>query len=258
MKQLHYLTVALCTSCLLALIADAGTESAGKEMTQTAAPPPPVCDWTGFYLGVHVGGQFGHSEDRDLDQYISPFPGPAREFGYNESGVVAGGQIGYNWQWHWLVLGPEIDLGYMNQDGNGTTRFDRTFFNSDTRGETESDFYMTARGRLGVALGKWLFYGTGGGIGVNYKTQVIDNCDAGPCGAELLHASKEDFNWGWTGGGGIEYMMGCHWTVKAEYLRYQLDDQSFSGVGQNFGGTFRFTGIGTEGNIFRAGLNYKF
>jgi hypothetical protein len=23
-------------------------------------PPPPMCEWTGFYLGLHAGGQFGH------------------------------------------------------------------------------------------------------------------------------------------------------------------------------------------------------
>jgi opacity protein-like surface antigen len=53
-------------------------------------------------------------------------------------------------------------------------------------------------------------------------------------------------------------MFGCHWTLKAEYLRYQLDDQNFSGVDANLGIRWRFTGIGTEGNIVRAGLNYKF
>ncbi len=33
-------------------------------------------------------------------------------------GVIAGGQIGYNYQWNWLVLGIEGDLGYMNTDGS--------------------------------------------------------------------------------------------------------------------------------------------
>jgi hypothetical protein len=55
-------------------------------------------------------------------------------------------------------------------------------------------------------------------------------------------------------------MLGCHWTIRAEYLRYQLDDQTFSGTefvrGIAFGDhVFR---ANTEGNIFRAALNYKF
>jgi outer membrane immunogenic protein len=201
-----------------------------------------------------LGGQFGHSEDLDITGYQAP---PPNEWGYDESGVVAGGQVGYNFQWNWLVLGAEADLGYMNLDGRGVSKFDENFEGGDTRGETNSDFYTTIRGRLGIAFGQWLFYGTGGGIGVNYETRVIDDCDTGGCGNDLINAGKTEFNWGWTGGGGIEYMFGCHWTLKAEYLRYQLDDQHFSGVGR-FGTHFDFKGIGTEGNIVRGGLNYKF
>jgi outer membrane immunogenic protein len=259
MKQLSCLTVCVCASIALALTAAfAGPEpiSGGKEMKQVAPAPPPECNWSGFYIGLHVGGQWGHSEDVDLDGYQTAFP--PSEWGYDESGVVAGGQVGYNFQWNWLVLGIEGDLGYMNLDGRGTSHFDRVNFASDTHGETDSDFYTTIRGRLGIAFGHWLFYGTGGGIGVNLETRVIDDCDVFPCGDDLINAGKTEFNWGWTGGGGIEYMFNCHWTVKGEYLRYQLDDQSFHAISINNGFDAHFTAPGTEGNIFRAGLNYKF
>lgn len=251
MKQLIRLGTVVLGCGMLALTAFAGSETySGKEMKQTtAAPaPPPECDWTGFYVGIHGGGQFGHSEDRDLDFFQAPI---GTEWGYKESGAVAGGQIGYNWQWHSLVLGPEFDAGYMNLDGSGISKFDRRVFNSDTTASTDSDFYTTLRGRLGFALGKWLIYGTGGGIGVNYETQVktVGN---------VLNADKTEFDWGWTAGGGVEYMFTCHWTAKVEYLRYQLEDQDFSGIFTPTGDRFRFTGIGTEGNIIRAGLNYKF
>jgi len=56
-------------------------------------------------------------------------------------------------------------------------------------------------------------------------------------------------------GGGIERMINRHWSIKAEYLYYKLDDQHFSGV---FGGTRFGFNAETEGNIIRAGLNYKF
>src|SRR5579864_3768207 len=226
-------------------------------MKQVAPAPPPECNWTGFYIGINVGGQWGHSEDKDLDDYNAD----DQQWGYDESGVVAGGQIGYNFQFNWLVLGIEGDLGYMNLDGRGVEPAAARFSGSDTFGETDSDFYTTIRGRLGFAWGHWLFYSTGGGIGVNLDTRVIDNCDTGACGDELLHASTTNFDWGWTGGGGIEYMFGCHWTAKVEYLRYQLGDEHFSGEATFFGtpvGRFDFKAPGTEGNIVRAGLNYKF
>lgn len=255
MKQLIRLVAVVFSCAALTITAFAGSETySGKEIKQTAAPaPPPECNWTGFYLGIHGGGQFGHSEDRDLDAFDTAAPGLA--WGYNESGAVAGGQLGYNWQWLWLVLGPEFDAGYMNLDGGGVSRFDRVNFNSDSRGSTDSDFYTTLRGRAGVALGKWLVYGTGGGIGVNLENRVKA---ANAASGTFLDADKTDFDWGWTAGGGIEYMFNCHWTAKVEYLHFQLDSQDFSGVNTLTGNRLNFTGVGTEGNIVRAGLNYKF
>jgi outer membrane immunogenic protein len=263
MKQLIRLTILFCACAALALTVVAGPEPlpSGKEMKQVAPAPPPECNWTGFYIGLNVGGQWGHSEDEDFTYNAgvpNGFEGP-KKWGYDESGVVGGGQVGYNYQWNWVVLGVEADGGYMNLDGRGVEPGSP---GRDTHGETNSDFYTTVRGRLGLAWGHWLFYATGGGIGVNLTTRVIDNCDTGNCGPALIHASTTDFDWGWTGGGGIEYMFGCHWSAKAEYLRYQLDDQNFSGAAHfsdgDFAGRFRFKGIGTEGNIVRAGLNYKF
>ena len=126
----------------------AGLESTStdyKESKQVAPQPAPSpCNWTGFYFGVNAGGQFGHSEDKDLDDYNFP----DRPWGYNESGFVGGGQIGFNWQWQRLVLGPEIDVGYMNLNGRGI----EPGFPQDTFGKSDSDFYTTFRGRIGIAL----------------------------------------------------------------------------------------------------------
>jgi len=255
MKQLIRLTILFCACAGLALTTWAGPESSGKEMKQVA-PAPPECNWTGFYIGLNVGGQWGHSEDKDFDYNFgvpNGFEGP-KPWGYDESGVIAGGQVGYNYQWNWLVLGIEGDLGYMNLDGRGTEPGSP---GGDTFGKTDSDFYTTVRGRLGFARGHWLFYGTGGWIGVNQETKVIDDCSTEPCGSDLINAGGTDFRSGWTAGGGIEYMIGCHWTVRAEYLRFQLDDHDFSANSAQ-DGPFHFKAPGTEGNIVRAALNYKF
>lgn len=257
MKQLFRLTILFCACAALALTLVAGPEAlpSGKEMKQVAPAPLPECNWSGFYIGLNVGGQWGHSEDKDHDYNVGGSFGLDKPWGYDESGVVAGGQVGYNFQWNWLVLGVEAEGGFMNLDGRGTEPGSP---GRDTYGKTDSDFFTTIRGRLGVAFGHWLFYGTGGGIGVNYETRVIDNCDTSPCGDDLINAGKTEFDWGWTGGGGIEYMFGCHWTVRGEYLRYELDEQSFEAVSAEGFGPFRFQGKGTEGNIFRGALNYKF
>jgi hypothetical protein len=109
-----------------------------KETKSVAPVPAAQCVWQGFYLGLHAGGEFGHSEnlDHNYNVGLNGIP-PDKPWGYGESGFVGGGQLGYNWQWQWLGLGPEIDLGYMNLNGSG---LEPGFF-QDTHGETESDFY---------------------------------------------------------------------------------------------------------------------
>jgi outer membrane immunogenic protein len=250
MKQLIRLSGVLFACSALATGAFAGTETySGKEIKQVAPAPPPECNWTGFYIGINVGGQFGHSEDNDIDFYWPRGPG-AQKWGYNESGIVGGGQVGYNFQWNWLVLGVEAEGGYMNLEGSGIEPWSNFPPDGPNTGRSDSDFFTTIRGRLGFAFGHWLFYGTGGGIGVNYETKVSDP-------GEGVFGSKQEFDWGWTGGGGIEYMFGCHWSLRAEYLRYEVDKQRFTAFWSQTGINYRFD-ANTEGNILRAGLNYKF
>src|SRR5437870_6813280 len=59
MKQLIRLTILFCT-CAAMMTAFAGTETySGKEMKQVAPAPPPECNWSGFYVGLHVAGSSG-------------------------------------------------------------------------------------------------------------------------------------------------------------------------------------------------------
>jgi outer membrane immunogenic protein len=258
MRQLSVFVTALFTSCLLALTAVAGTEvqPSGKEMKQVAPPSPPSCDWTGLYMGINVGGEFGHSEINDTDFYWGHTGNESDQtWGFSHSGFTAGGQIGYNWQWKWLVLGPEFDFGYINMDGSGIEPWSNFPPDGPNTGSTSSDFYTTLRGRIGVSLdwyGCWLIYGTGGGIGVNYETKVFDP-------GEDFYGSNKSFNWGYCVGGGVERKINSHWSVKVEYLYFDLGTQGFTGSSPTYqpGTSFHFNGE-SMGHILRAGLNYKF
>lgn len=252
-----------------------------QEMKEVAPSPLPERNWSGLYFGLNAGGQFGHSEDLDRDYNVDfDGVGPDKPWGYSESGVAAGGQIGYNLQWHHLVLGPEVDVGYMNLHGRGAEPGSP---GGDTIGQSDSDLFTTLRGRIGISFDKWLFYGTGGAIGVHYVTRVIDDCFTSPCGAGLIDDRRTHFDWGYTVGGGIERKLGHHWSIKAEYLFFNLADVNFSaptfiaftglaptgttnrqaGVAGNSATVFP-TGVSspfraeTEGHIVRLGLNYNF
>ncbi|HEY4284244.1 MAG TPA: outer membrane beta-barrel protein [Chthoniobacterales bacterium] len=241
---------AFCGLCLSVFAGPEPIPTESKEMKDVAPARAPACNWTGFYIGANAGGQFGHSEDKTAG---FGYNADNQEWGYRESGFAGGGQIGFNWQWHRLVLGPEFDVGFMNLNGGGVQPGSP---GGDTRGESSSDLFTTLRGRAGIALDRWLVYATGDAIGVNYDKRVLDDVNTAPAGGSLVDAHDKDFDWGYTVGGGVERMLGAHWSIKVEYLYFDLGSQGFSGV-TNLGNRYDWSGE-TAGHIIRGGLNYHF
>lgn len=212
------------------------------------------CDWRGFYLGLNAGGTFGESVATDIDDYNSGSVG-AKHWGYDVSGFVGGLEAGYNFQPRpWLVLGVEGDLGYLGLDGHRTQPGSP---DNDTIAETGDGFYATLRGRAGVAFNHLLLYATGGGIGVNNEVRVFDDRSTPPAGLGSGDASSREFRLGWTLGGGVAYALNCHWSVKVEYLYYNLETERASFVNSFDQDTIRWD-TETDGHLVRAGLDFKF
>src|SRR5581483_1515830 len=112
-------SIKLLMAAAVASISFAGVASAA-DMAVKAPPPPPIFNWTGFYIGGFVGGA-----GADRDAWASePFIPPAGGF-YNGTGFattyglgssfIGGGTIGYNWQrpGSAFVLGIEGEVGYL-------------------------------------------------------------------------------------------------------------------------------------------------
>ena len=78
--------------------------------------PPPmqaVYTWTGFYLGVNVGGGWSNANSEFSTAGFPSFAGLDNHM----AGVIAGGQVGYNWQSGSWVLGVEADFQYSGMKG---------------------------------------------------------------------------------------------------------------------------------------------
>lgn len=220
---------------------------------------PVVYNWTGFYLGAHAGYSWAHTRITDRLGY-NTIPGDTWSF--KSDGFVGGGQLGYNWQTGGFVFGLEADFGYLGLRGNAPAPAGVLFFNSDTRGVNDPDFYATVRGRLGFAFDTWLIYATGGWIGVNKPVSVIDNCFVAPCGAATITAESK-FRSGWTVGGGIEWAVSGPWSVKAEYLYFDLGNETISArnafPATPLAPTFIWPwDTRMNGHIARVGINYRF
>src|SRR5436305_11851938 len=133
------------------------------------APVAMVYDWTGFYVGVNVGGGIG----RDYTRLAIP-AGPTFEASYlNPIGAVGGGQVGYNWQvpnsfFGALVFGVEADFQGTGMRDRYTCLLGCTV-GINSRFSQNLDWFGTVRGRLGIATGPVLTYVTAGWAYGNVK-----------------------------------------------------------------------------------------
>src|SRR5262245_15525921 len=67
-----------------------------KAAPLTPAPARPL--WTGFYVGGHIGGAWSRNGQSEGQGFDGPAPAtPLLPFDTDDSGVIGGGQIGYNW-----------------------------------------------------------------------------------------------------------------------------------------------------------------
>lgn len=252
----------------------AGTETYSGKESKAVAPAPPACDftWTGFYAGINGGYGWGSG-----DTFFDPLPDAVsfvdlepQSLSPDSDGFLGGGQIGFNWQWNkWLVLGVETDFQGSDMEGSDT----RFGFNDITgsppafsgpdhniTAHERMQWFGTARGRIGFApVCRLLIYGTGGLAYGNVDYSANTNFDNGV----TYPVNFTETNLGWTAGGGLEYAIGHHWSVKAEYLYYDLGDTNRTRnelfFGAPLGGPFAVHyNFETTGNIVRGGLNFKF
>jgi outer membrane immunogenic protein len=252
----------------LALLLGTATQSRAADLPSVGKAPtvavPVAYNWTGFYVGGHAGYGWGSGDTAiGLTDAAGVLQGAAAlgifplQYSYDRDGFVAGGQIGYNWQTGAWVLGVEADFSATGIDGSSTvtTNVVGFAFPNTSSVSQDMDWFGTVRGRVGYAANNWLFYGTGGlAYGrVNYTYRQTN----APLGAINILGSQSNVEVGWTIGGGIEYGFG-QWSVRAEYLYYDLGDTTFA-VPHNLAPTALFNpNFDNTGSIVRAALNYRF
>ncbi len=226
------------------------TYSASSATGSYKGTPMPYVMWNGMYLGVNGGGAWGTSKDVifvDGDPAITANAG-----GFEPSGGFGGGQIGYNWQSVWapgLVLGIETDF----QAASIYDRFSRSawyYYPTTFDGEMKVDFFGTVRGRVGMATGSALIFGTGGIAygGVHHSFNLTSTTFTN----EL---SSHSVGLGVAAGAGLEYRISPLWSVKAEYQYIGLESQSLQNVASD-NVTDTTTEVETGLHTVRIGFNY--
>ncbi len=202
--------------------------------------PREVHNWTGFYVGTHVGYGQGTGE--------SFVANPARTTRFDPTvdtdGFIAGGQAGFNLQIHSLVVGIEADIA--GGDLTGDTQFVGFFSPSTTDAGYDVNWLATIRGRLGFTAGKFLVYGTGGLAYAGIESTFQVGGGIGRPGGTFSETRS-----GYVAGGGIEYALSQHVSLKAEYLYIDLEDKEYRLPSGWFGSELDL-------ETAKVGINYRF
>lgn len=223
----------LLASVALTTLALAAPASAADLPIAKAPPIAYVYDWSGFYIGVDAGYNWGHTGYR---LGVPPIAGTGT--GFNVNGGLIGMHGGYNWQFSQWVLGLEGDILWNGADGD-----DGGFPGGNLVDRLEGRWQGSIRGRVGYAMNTWLLYATGGWSWLNARyTKTIFGTSS---------SDSATLN-GYTVGAGVEYAFAPNWLGRAEYRYSSYDSKSFY-----FPGLDR-TLNRTHTNQLTFGISYKF
>jgi outer membrane immunogenic protein len=239
------------------LLALGGNAALAADMAPAYKAPPmtapvAVYNWTGFYIGGHVGGGWGHDSSTELAPGTVAFPIGTAFNAHNTSGFLGGVQGGYNWQAsNNFVIGIEGEYSWEDLSGTASTVSVVNGFTSTTTVKATDLALVT--GRLGYAVSNWLFYVKGGGAwghGNSSGTGVT------AAGAFFNTTSTSADRSGWVVGGGVEWGFAPNWSAKVEYDHVDFGSENVTVNSSN--GVTTFVNSTSREDIVKGGVNYRF
>jgi outer membrane immunogenic protein len=228
------------------------------------APLPAAANWTGVYIGGHLGGSWGTKEWDQTRAAVSAtgnfvdFFGPGITGGnlptsFPIDGFLGGAQAGYRYQSAMWVFG--IEGSFSGADLSGRS----TCFDFVCRSKV--DWLANLTGQVGWAVDHALLYIKGGGAWVNDKHTL----DFGPCalGAVCSGSTLATTRSGWLFGAGVTYAFDPHWSafVEYNYMDFGRTNAVLTASEVSLVGSLietRTFDIEQKLHVIKAGVNYRF
>ncbi|MEP7014154.1 MAG: outer membrane beta-barrel protein [Verrucomicrobiota bacterium] len=198
------------------------------------------CTWAGFYVGGNIGGAFDTADLRlELDGLWNTSLPHTRDVGeelgsrdLDANGLIAGGFLGYNYQWRRWVFGLEANIDYLGLRDSFNSGYQTVAGDGgnviNLRQSFETHYVATFAPRIGYTWNRLMFYGTGGlAFGDVRFSQRLNETDSGI----RQEGSSDDTEVGWMVGTGAEYCLTQHWHVRLEYRYIDLEGADFSTTG---------------------------
>ena len=207
--------------------------------------PAPAYTWTGFYAGLHIGYAWANRSgcfdfaSTTVDCGTGDFDDT---FDYQQSGPLAGAQVGYNWMFspNWLI-GVEVDASMASIGG---TLAATPVFGVLGGGVGTWNWLATATAKIGWVTGPWLLYAKGGYAFSEFEFRGNTGCNF------------RTNNSGPVAGLGIAAKVSPRASVSLEYNHMWLDTTKQSCL--SFG--FFPTAVETRAHmdVIKLGLNVQF
>ena len=254
MKRLATCVIAVALIGTPALAADMGVPS----RSYYPPLPPAIYDWTGIYVGGHIGG--GLLVDSVSQNGVSTGGFNLAGTGnLRPTGVIGGAQVGANYEFVPWVVGIEGSWTDSAISGNALigctgpcaikTSATKTTAPAQERFTSNPQWFAAATGRFGYAANDWLFYAKAGGawMRVAYTEDLLT-----PGGVTATTQIANDNRSGFTVGAGIELGLVENISAKIEYDFYDFGSKNYNFIA--------ITPVSVNSNLHTiiVGLNYKF
>jgi outer membrane immunogenic protein len=229
----------LALAALSSIAIGAAVPASAADIRMPVKAPPAFVhayyNWTGFYLGAHVG--YAWADFTGVD----PIVGLVSD-SFSANGFIYGGQVGFNYQMGSWVFGIEGDFSF------GNVKRSESFLGGLVTGEVELDRIITVAARIGYAFDRTLLYTKIGGAWTHeeYNFTVLGATASG--GVDRS---------GWLIGVGLEYAFLGNWTAKIEY---NYMDMGSKDVTLTVVGPIVVTPANVDLTLqtVKAGINYRF
>jgi outer membrane immunogenic protein len=266
---------------LAAVMLGGVAQAADMPLKAPPAPAPVMYNWTGFYIGAHIGGAWLDRNGHDrFDDGHDCFWGSAwsgrvcfddnNGVGRNRGNFIGGGQVGFNYQINQWVWGVEGQIsGVASNDNDDACGFftwgnvHDHLFNCRNR----SGWIASIAARLGVAFGQtgnWLLYVKGGGAfaDARFDMRLRDDCNWTFCNANNFFFNNDNnTRTGWMVGVGLEYGAWGNWSWKLEYNFMDFGHRNihFDNVMTSCAcDLLHNVDFDVRVNVVKFGLNYRF
>lgn len=221
-------------ACAFALFVPCAAIAADLPVKAVAPPPvvPVVYDWTGFYVGGHLGYAW-------TTQSMSATDNAAVTAVYGgvptAKGISGGLHAGYDYQFpNRIVIGLALEV-----NGLGIKSVTDSTGLAGTNLESTIDWEIATYGRLGYAFDRVMPYALFG-VSWNHDKVTGNNGFIGSFSADNWHT-------GWTAGAGVEYLLAQHWSA---YVYYRYVDSNTQ--------TYLNRAVSGTGSIVAGGVSYRF